>query len=222
MRVRSPGLRFSYACSSWSSSRRTRVCVPTRSKTKGSGSIGPQPKVPPVYLPIGGGRTQTRGYFALLTTMVSAESDMQQKQAISATVTGNDQQVGFRAMIMKQAIEYNLAGYAENEANRIVHFMLQGNSDRLSSALAAIRGGTKKSSKIEVNATPAAVDSGLDRFTIIDWTSTSRDITTPYTLVFALRADDEAISKSEAKDVWHEILRKTLRGEDLQKLDDGD
>ena len=32
-------------------------------------------------------------------------------QAISGTVTGNDQHVGFRAMIMKQAIEYNLAGF---------------------------------------------------------------------------------------------------------------
>jgi hypothetical protein len=39
----------------------------------------------------------------------------QQKQAISATVTGNDQKVGFRAMIMKQAIEYDLAGSAKND-----------------------------------------------------------------------------------------------------------
>jgi hypothetical protein len=40
---------------------------------------------------------------------VSAEH-IQQKQAIMAIVTGNDQHVGFRAMIMKQAIKYNLAG----------------------------------------------------------------------------------------------------------------
>ena len=31
------------------------------------------------------------------------------KKAILATVTGDDQHVGFRAMIMKQAIKYNLA-----------------------------------------------------------------------------------------------------------------
>jgi acylphosphatase len=54
-----------------------------------------------------------------------------------ATVIGNDQQVGFRAMIMKQAIEYNLVGSAANEANGIVHFTLQGDSDRLDSALLA-------------------------------------------------------------------------------------
>ncbi len=143
---------------------------------------------------------------------------MQQQKAISATVNGDDQQVGFRAMIMKQAIEYNLAGSARNEANEIVRFTLQGDADRLDQALASIREGTKKSSDIEVSATETAVDPGLSTFTIIDWTSTSRDITTPYTLVFTLRAHDKAISKSEAKDVWHEILQTTLRGEDLKKL----
>jgi len=145
---------------------------------------------------------------------------MQQKQAISATVTGNDQHVGFRAMIMKQAIEYNLAGSAKNEADGIVHFSLQGEPDRLDSALAAIREGTKKSSNIEVSATETTVDRDLSTFTIVDWTSTSRNITTPYTLVFTLRADDREIAKSEAKDVWHQILRTTLHGEDLQKLDE--
>jgi acylphosphatase len=147
---------------------------------------------------------------------------MQQKQAILATVTGDDQQVGFRAMIMKQAIEYNLAGSARNEANETVDFTLQGDSDRLDLALAAIRAGTRKSSDIEVSAAPTAVASDLSTFTIIDWTSTSRNITTPYTLVFTLRADDKAISKSDAKDAWHQILRTTLRGEDLQKLDKDD
>jgi acylphosphatase len=147
---------------------------------------------------------------------------MQQKSAILATVVGNDQQVGFRAMIMKQAIEYNLAGSAKNEANGTVRFSLQGDSDRLDSALAAIRAGTKKSSNIEVSATQTSVDPGLRTFTIIDWTSTSRNITTPYTLVFTLRADDKPIPKSEAKDVWHEILRTTLHGEDLRKLGDDD
>ena len=42
---------------------------------------------------------------------------MAQKQAISATVTGDDEQVGFRAMVMKQAIEFNLAGSAKNQPN---------------------------------------------------------------------------------------------------------
>jgi acylphosphatase len=143
---------------------------------------------------------------------------MQHQKAISATVNGDDQQVGFRAMIMKQAIEYNLAGSARNEANEIVHFTLQGDGDRLDPALAAIREGTRKSSDIEVSAAKTAVDPGLNTFTIVDWTSTSRDITTPYTLVFTLRAHDKVISKSEAKDVWHQILQATLHGEDLKKL----
>ena len=147
---------------------------------------------------------------------------MKQKKAILGTVMGNDQQVGFRAMIMKHAIEYNLAGSAKNEANGTVHFILQGDADRLDSALEAIRAGTKKSSNIEVSATQTKADNSLSTFTIIDWTSTSRNITTPYTLVFALRADDKVISKSEVKHIWHEILRTTLHGEDLQKLGEDD
>jgi acylphosphatase len=147
---------------------------------------------------------------------------VQQKQAISATVTGNDQQVGFRAMVMKQAIEYNLAGSAKNEKNQIVQFTLQGAANRLDLAVAAIREGTKKSSNIDVITTQAAVDSALSTFTALDWTSHSRNITTPCTVVFERRANDEVISKSEAQNVWHEILRTTLTGDDLQKLSDDD
>ena len=146
----------------------------------------------------------------------------QQKQAVSATVTGNDQRVGFRAMIMKQAIEYNLAGSAKNDNDQIVHFTLQGDPNRIDAALAVIREGTKKSSNIKVDTAAAAVDPALTTFTVVDWTSTSRGITAPYTLVFDLRSDDGVISKSEAKDVWHTILKTTLKGEDLMKLGDDD
>jgi acylphosphatase len=143
---------------------------------------------------------------------------MPQKQAISATVTGNDQHVGFRAMVLKQAIEYNLAGSAKNDANMIVHFTLQGDQKRIDKALAAIDEGTKKSSNIKVSTVPAAVDPALNTFTVVDWTSTTRNITNPYTLIFKLRADDSVISKAEAKAVWHGILKSTLIGDDLRKL----
>lgn len=144
------------------------------------------------------------------------------QKAISATVSGNDQHVGFRAMIMKQAIAYNLAGSAQNQANGIVKFTLQGDSDRLDSALLVINDGPKKSSDIKVDVIAVTVDPALKTFTIIDWTSTSRNITNPYTLIFALRPNDSVISKSDAKAVWHQILHNTLRGDDLKKLDDDD
>ena len=147
---------------------------------------------------------------------------MPQKQAISATVTGNDEQVGFRAMVMKQAIEYNLAGSAKNDSDDIVRFTLQGDAPRIDAAVAAIREGTKKSSDIGVSTAPAAVDTALSTFTIVDWTSTSRNITTPYTLIFKLRADDKVVSTPEAKEAWHAILSTTLKGEDLKKLGDND
>ena len=148
----------------------------------------------------------------------AARATMPQTKAISATVTGNDEQVGFRALVMKQAIELNLAGAARNEPNNIVKVTLQGDVQRLDSAIATIRQGTRRSSNIEVSTSQAAVDPSLRAFTIVDWTSSSRGITNPYTLVFKLRDNDQVISDSEAKGVWRQILRTTLKGEDLQKL----
>jgi acylphosphatase len=143
-------------------------------------------------------------------------------QALSGIVTGNVQKVGFRAMILKQAIKYNLAGSARNTSEGTVQFTLQGDEDRISQAVMAIRDGTRRSSDVNVSTSPAKVDPGLDKFTVIAWTSASRNITHPYDLVFHLRTNDETVSKREAKQVWHEILRSTLKGEDLDKLDDDD
>jgi acylphosphatase len=143
---------------------------------------------------------------------------MEQKQAISGTVTGNDQHVGFRAMIMKQAIEYNLAGRARNEPNDVVSFTLQGGAKRLDDALAAIGEGTKKASNIKIKTTPTAVIPALNAFTIYGWTSTSRNITNPYDLVFNLRADGGKVSPEDAKELWHGILKSTLKPDDLKKL----
>jgi acylphosphatase len=147
---------------------------------------------------------------------------MKPKEAISGRVTGNDQHVGFRAMIMKTAIEYNLAGYAKNLPNDVVSFTLQGDAGRLDKAVAAVREGTKKSSNIEVTTTPGTVDQALDKFTIFAWTSTSRNITNPYDLVFNLRRKDKTLSTADVKDVWYSILKSTLKGDDLKKLRDGD
>ena len=143
---------------------------------------------------------------------------MTEREAVVATVTGNDQQVGFRAMVMKQSIQYNLAGSARNDANEIVHFTLQGDKQRIHSALGTIKKGTKKSSDIKVTATPATIDTNLNAFTIVDWTSSSRNITNKYNLVFPLRANDAAISPADAKAVWQKILKNTLSADDLRKL----
>jgi acylphosphatase len=144
------------------------------------------------------------------------------KQAISAIVTGDDQGVGFRAMIMKQAIEYNLAGSAENEPNAIVNFTLQGDEDRLNEALEVIREGTAKSANIQITTAKAQFNPNIKTFTVVDWTSLSREITNKYTLVFELRPSDNKISKSEAKNTWRQILETTLKGDDLKKLDRDD
>jgi acylphosphatase len=143
-------------------------------------------------------------------------------KAISATVHGDDQKVGFRALVMKQAIECNLAGIARNESSEIVKFALQGDPDRLDSAQATIREGTPKSSDIALETTSIPFDPALNTFTIVDWTSNSRNIKDQYTLVFKARADGSEVSRSEAESVWRQILRSTPKGEDLRKLGDDD
>jgi acylphosphatase len=140
------------------------------------------------------------------------------KEAISGTVTGNDQHVGFRAMIMKQAIEHNLAGFTKDLPNDVVSFVLQGDGKRLYDAVLAIQQGTKKSSDIKVSTAKDKVDPSLNAFTIFAWTSTTRNITTPYTLVFHLRPDDGKLAPANVKTVWHGILQSTLKGDDLMKL----
>jgi acylphosphatase len=174
-------------------------------------------------------RTAKYGVALLLAAVLASGSALPvasaagpESQAVSGIVTGNVQKVGFRAMILKQAIKYNLAGSARNTQEGTVQFTLQGDENRIGQAVMAIRDGTRRSSEVNVSTSPAKVDPSLDKFTVIAWTSASRNITNPYDLVFHLRTNDEPISKREAKEVWHEILRSTLKGEDLDKLDDDD
>jgi acylphosphatase len=146
---------------------------------------------------------------------------MSQPKAISAAVTGDDQKVGFRAMVMKQAIEHNLAGMAANQPNMIVSFTLQGDGTRIDKAIASIDESTKRSAGVSVSASPSTIKP-LETFTIFDWTSSTRGITKPHTLIFTLREDDGVISTDDAKTVWHGILQNTLDVEDSKKLRPGD
>jgi len=106
---------------------------------------------------------------------VSAKSKVnaQNVTAVSGTVTGNVQEVGFRAMIQKQAI-HNLAGSPENNTDGSVRFTLQGDNDRIKQALKTISKGTKKSSNVNVSTSSAAVSQNLKTFTVVGWTSVSR------------------------------------------------
>jgi acylphosphatase len=177
------------------------------------------------------------GYrFALLLAAVlasgiavlTAGAASAQEEAITATVTGEAiQKVGFRAMIQKEAIMLNLAGSARNNPDGTVKVSLQGDKGRIDQVLAAIRAGSKKSSKDNTIAqVPAAVDPNLKSFTVFAWTSTTRNITNPYDLVFPLRSANDEISRHDAKAVWNKIAESTLKGDDLAKfmkhLDDDD
>jgi acylphosphatase len=151
-----------------------------------------------------------------------------QQQATTATVAGaRIQKVGFRAMIQKQAIMYNLAGSARNNPDGTVTVSLQGDKDRIDKVLAAIRAGSKKSSQRNtISLALATWDPNLKTFTVFAWTSTTRNITNPYDLIFPLRPADDQITRKYAKAIWNNIVESTLKGDDLAKflkhLDDDD
>ena len=177
----------------------------------------------------------TAGFALLLSAVLAGASALlsagaadAQQEAITATVTGQAiQKVGFRAMIQKEAIMNNLAGSARNNPDGTVAVTLQGDRDRIDQLLAAIRAGSKKSSKDNTIAqVPTAVNPNLKTFTVFGWTSTSRNITNPYDLVFHLRPANDQISRHDAKAVWNTIAEGVLKGDDLTKfmkhLDDDD
>ena len=167
----------------------------------------------PLALPCAGG-------LIFAAAMLTASEASAQQEAITGTVSGEAiQKVGFRAMIQKQAILYDLAGAARNVPDGTVSISLQGDKDRIDKALAAIRVGSKKSSRNNVvNVTDAAVDPNLKTFTVYGWTSTSRNITNPYDLVFQLRPANDELSKKAAGAVWNTIAESTLKGDDLAKF----
>jgi acylphosphatase len=159
---------------------------------------------------------------------MTASAAHAQEEAFAAKITGAKiQKVGFRAMIQKEAIKLNLAGAARNNPDGTVKVSLQGDTGRIDQVLAAIRAGSKKSSKDNTIAqVPAAVDPNLKSFTVFGGTSTTRNITNPYDLVFPLRSANDQISRHDAKAVWNKIAESTLKGDDLAKfmkhLDDDD
>jgi acylphosphatase len=150
----------------------------------------------------------------------SARENKANQEAVSGTISGEKiQKVGFRAMIQKQAIMLNLAGAARNNPDGTVGLSLQGDKKRIDKVLDVIRAGNKKSSTGNaVNLTDAPLDANLNTFTVYAWTSTSRNITNPYDLVFHLRPTDGEISKTEAAAVWNTIAESTLKGDDLAKF----
>ena len=109
----------------------------------------------------------------------------------------------------------------------------QGDKDRpeqtgrIDQTLAAIRAGSKKSSQNNtISQVTPAWDPDLKTFTVFAWTSTSRNIMNPYDLVFTLRPANDQMSHKDAKAIWNNIAKSTLKGDDLAKflkhLDDED
>ena len=93
----------------------------------------------------------------IASPLAQLNAKAQNVTAVSGIVTGNVQEVGFRAMIQRRAIRYNLAGTVENKNDKSVQFFLQGDEDRIDKALNAVRKGTKKSSDVNVSISPTPI-----------------------------------------------------------------
>ena len=85
-------------------------------------------------------------YVLIAVMPIYAKSNVEGQNtiAVSGKVTGKVQQVGFRALIQKQAIQYNLAGSTENNSDGSVQFSLQGDNDRVKQALTTIAAGAEE------------------------------------------------------------------------------
>ena len=118
--------------------------------------------------------------------MLTAVEASAEQQAIKGTVSGEAiQKVGFRAMIQKQAIMYDLAGAARNVSDGTVSISLQGDKDRIEKALEAIRVGSKNSlAKQQRQCGRCALDASFNTFTVYGWTSTSQTSPTLTTWFF--------------------------------------
>jgi hypothetical protein len=68
-------------------------------------------------------------FVIIASTLAQLNAKAQNVTAVSGIVTGNVQEVGFRAMIQRRAIRYNLAGSVENKNDKSVQFFLQGDED---------------------------------------------------------------------------------------------
>jgi acylphosphatase len=154
-----------------------------------------------------------------ITIAISTAANAQEEAIIATVIGENIQKVGFRAMIQKQAIKYNLAGYARNNPDGTVGVGLRGDKGRIAKTLEAVSAGNKKSSKANIiGEASAPVDPTLRTFTVFSWTSTSRNISNPYDLVFNLRPANNEIYGKAAEALWNTIAESALKGEDLAKF----
>src|SRR5688500_20321394 len=75
-----------------------------------------------------------------------AQADAAEPIAVAGLVSGKVEQVGFRALILKQSIRFNLAGTAKNNDDGTVAFDLQGDPAQIKAAISEIEKGDEESS----------------------------------------------------------------------------
>ncbi|MEI2579080.1 acylphosphatase [Scytonema sp. PRP1] len=127
--------------------------------------------------------------------------------AVTGRVTGNVQQVGFRAFLFKLAIQYNLAGWDQNLSDGTVEFIWQGKQSRIDQAIAQIPTGDTSAIVTQVLTKSIPVNPELNTFVVRGWTSVSRHYFKPTDLTFTLRDDNSVISAKAAQKIYKNTIR---------------
>lgn len=121
--------------------------------------------------------------------------------------------VGFRALVLKAAIRWNLAGSAVNSPPDVqpptMTFVLQGDSLAIQAAMDVIsKGPGIPTDTFQLTPTNIPYDPCLTKFEVQGWTSTTRDIHNPYNLFYYVDPSPKApiLDEPGAKVCYRQIL----------------
>lgn len=150
------------------------------------------------------------------------------KGTVSAAPGGKVTGVGFRAMVLKNAIRWNLAGSAQNQTTNppTVNIVLQGDPAAIAAAQQEILKGTSKAPEktFTIDWTDGTVDTSLTTFTVVQWNSVDRQINNHYDLVYFVNPDPKThvIDSHGAATCYRQILFYCVTDPaDRKKIDKG-
>lgn len=142
-------------------------------------------------------------------------STIQTVTGVVSSVDGHPvTQVGFRAMVLKNAIRWNLAGSAVNNSCTTspptVSLVLQGYPDAIQAAKQQIMQGTKlcPTGNFAIQWTDPVDGGNLTVFKVQGWTSSTRHINTPYNLLYFVNPDPQTsvLDAAGASACYRQIL----------------
>ena len=136
-------------------------------------------------------------------------------KTVTLTISGGPigqgvQKVGLRSHLARLALTYGLSGSVENIANPpTVRLVIQGNPfkiKQLQSQLSHIDNDRIKIDTVSESNEEPETPVKPGKFTVENWTSSSRDLTKPVTI--ELSVNEKGINEEDAKKEWEKGMKK--------------